>query len=159
SLISKETICREAYVTCRDLTNDQGHLRRACLAYNSRFAACFFALTSGSFPFFIKKMAVRELLQLPLPIDLPDLSTVHSFEAIDEIAREVYGFTAADWALIQDFLEYTLPDALRKAPGPGRNPTQRRDKNGLREPEMTEYSKVFARVVKGTFGKEKAVSS
>jgi hypothetical protein len=156
---SDETICREAYVTCHDKTEDERHIRAACIIYNSGFAVFFFALTSGSFPFYISKMAVGELLQLPLPTNAPDISTLISFEAIDEATQQMFGLTTADRTLIEDFLEYTLPDVLRKRPGPARFPTQRQDKAGTKEPEMTAYAKTFARVVKGTFGKDKQLAS
>lgn len=154
-----DLICREAYVTCHDKTKDERNIRTVCIAYNSRFAVFFFALTSGSFPFYISKMTVGELLQLPLPTDAPSIFTLNSFKDIDEATRKMFGLTTADWNIIEDFLEYTLPDALRKTPGPARFRTQRKDKNGNREPELTEYATIFARVLKGTFGKEKAVAS
>jgi hypothetical protein len=154
-----ETICQGAFVTCHDLTNDQRYIRSACAAYNSKFAVCFFALTSASFPLYTCKLTVRDLLKLPLPPEAPDISTLCSFEAIDDATRKAYSFTAADWTLIEDFLKYTLPDTLRKTPGPARFPTQRKNKEGTKEPELIEYAKIFARVVKGTFGKDKAVAS
>jgi hypothetical protein len=154
-----ETICREAYVTCHDLSKNQRHIRAACIAYNSKFAVCFFALTSGSFPLYISKMSVGELLQLPIPPEAPDISTLDSFEAIDEATCKMFGFTIADQTLIEDFLKYTLPDVLRKTPGPARSPTLRKGKDGVKEPELTEYAKTFARVVKGTFGKNKSIAS
>jgi hypothetical protein len=104
-------------------------------------------------------MSVGELLQLPLPPDAPDISTLDSFETIDEVTRKMFGFTIADQTLIEDFLKYTLPDVLRKTPGPARFSTQRKAKDGDKEPELTEYAKTFARVVKGTFGKKKSVAS
>jgi hypothetical protein len=154
-----ETICQGAFVTCHDLTKDQRHIRAACAAYNSKFAVCFFALTSASFPLYTCKLTVRDLLNLPLPLDAPKISTLDSFEAIDEATRKMFALTTADWTLIEDFLEYTLPDALRKTPGPGRHPTQRKDTEGTKEPELALYAKIFARVVKGTFGKDKTVAS
>ena len=155
----EETICQGAFVTCHDLTLDQRHIRAACAAYNSKFAVYFFALTSTSFPLYTCKLTVRDLLKLPLPPEAPDISTLTSFEAIDEATRKAFGFTAADWTLVEDFLEYTLPDILRKTPGPARFSTRRKDKHGTKEPELTEYAKTFARVVKGTFGMNRAVAS
>lgn len=159
SPMSEETICREAYVTCHDLSKDRRHIRAACMAYNSKFAVFFFALTSGSFPLYISKMSVGELLQLPLPHDIPDISALHSFDAIDEATRSAFGFTIADWTLIDDFLDYTLPDILRKTPGKARFPVRREDATGSREPELTDYAKTFLRVVKGTFGQSRAVAA
>lgn len=155
----EETICREAYVTCHDLAADQRHIRAACAAYNSKLAVFFFALTSGSFPLYISKVSVGELLQLPLPREAPKIASLTSFEAIDEATRKAFGFTAADWTLIEDFLEYTLPDVLRKTGVKARLQTQRKDKDGTKEPELTEYAKTFTRVVKGTFGRDRAVAA
>lgn len=152
-----ETICQGAFVSCHDFSADERHLRAALIAYNSSFAVCFFALTSTSFPFYTCKLTVRDLLKLPLPKGQSDDGTLSSPTAIDEVARKAFGFHVADWTLIEDFLEYTLPDVLREAPGKARFPTQRKDGDGTKEPELTEYAKTFARVVKGTFGKDKAV--
>ena len=71
----------------------------------------------------------------------------------------MFALTTADWNLIEDFLEYTLPDVLRKTPGPARFPTRRKDKDGIKEPELTTYTQTFARVVNSTFGKAKAVAA
>ena len=154
-----EVICQGAFVTCHDLTDDQRHIRTACTVYNSKFAVCFFALTSTSFPLYTCKLTVRDLLKLPLPPLIPDISTIASFEAMDEATRKAFGLTSADWALIEDFIEYSLPDALRRTPGPARFLTERKDKRGTKEPELSEYARTFARVVKGTFGKGRAVAA
>lgn len=155
----EETICQGALVTFHDLTEDQRHIRSACLAYNSKFAVWFFGLTSTSFPLYTCKLTVRDLLKLPLPSCAPDLSRFASFDEIDESIRKTLGLNTADWALIEDFLDYTLPDILRKTPGPARSATQRIDKEGIKEPEMVRYAKTFARVIKGTFGNDREVSS
>jgi len=154
-----ETICQGAFVSCHDLSGDERHLNAACVAYNSKFAVCFFALTSTSFPLHTCKLTVKDLLKLPLPTGTPKIETLSSFEAIDEATRKAFAFTAAEWALVEDFLGYTLPDVLRKRPGPARFKTERKDKDGVNEPELTQYAMTLALVVKGTFGGGKAVAS
>lgn len=154
-----QTICREAYVSCHDNAENARHIRTACMAYNSSFAVVFFALTSGSFPYYISKISVGELLQLPLPTETPNLATLDSFEKIDAATRKMFGLTSADWNLIEDFLEFTLPDVLRKTPGEARFPTRRKISDDTEESDLTQYAKTFARVVKGTFGKDKPVSA
>ena len=52
-----------------------------------------------------------------------------------------------------------LPDALRKTPGLSRQRTERQNKDGVEEPELKEYAQTFIRVVKGTFGNDKAVTA
>jgi hypothetical protein len=153
-----ETICQGAFVSCHDFSADERHLRAALVAYNSSFAVCFFALTSTSFPLHTCKLTVRDLLKLPLPKEPSGNGTLSSFAAIDEAAHKAFACNTADWTLIEDFLEYTLPEVLSKS-GKARFSTLRKDNNGNKEPELTEYAKTFARVVKGTFGKNKLVAS
>jgi len=155
----RETICQGAFVSCRDLTNDERHLRSALVAYNSNFAVCFFALTSTSFPLHTCKLTVRDLLKLPLPGKTEHTVMLSSYPDIDRVAQRSFNFNAADLALIEDFIEYTLPDAMRKVGVKARLQTQRADNEGVREPELTAFAKTFARVVKGTFGNEKAVAA
>ncbi len=152
-------ICKETYVSVHDLSANSAIIRAACIAYNSKFAVCFFALTSSSFPLYISQISVGELLKLPIPDKALEISTCGSFEEIDEAVRRAFEFTTADWTLIEDLLKYTLPDVLRTTPGPARFSTQRQDKDDVKEPELTEYAKAFTRVVKGTFGKNKSVAS
>ena len=154
-----ETICQGAFVSCHDLSDDQRYLRAALVAYNSSFAVCFFALTSTSFPLHTCKLTVRDLLKLPLPNEQSSEETFLSFTAIDEAARKAFAFNAADWTLIEDLLEYSLPDVLRKTGAKARLLTQRKDNAGTKEPELTEYAKTFIRVVKGTFGKDRAIAA
>ncbi|HVU07291.1 MAG TPA: N-6 DNA methylase [Verrucomicrobiae bacterium] len=152
-------ICSQAYVTIRDLESEGKNIAPACIVYNSQFATYYMALTSSRVGHFIPEALADELISVPLPNNVPEFSKLDSLEAIDDATRKALGFTTADWTLIEDFLKYTLPDVLRKAPGPARFPTQRRNKDGAKEPELTEYAKTFARVVKGTFGKNKFVAS
>ncbi len=156
-----ETICREAYVSVHDLTSDERHLRAACIAYNSEFAVYFFALTSGSFPLYNSKVSVGDLVTLPIPPPPAglELSALRSFEDVDRESRGIFSLTLAEWTLIEDFLRYTLPDALRKTPGPGRHPTTRKLPSEHTEPELTSYVETFARMLRGTFGRGKPVSA
>lgn len=148
-------ICKKTYLSVRDLTPDAAHFRAACLAYNSRLAVYYLAVTSSRFPLYNNEVPAKELRTVPLPRVSVDLSSIDSFEAIDELARELYELTQADWAVMEDLLDFTLPDCLRQSPGPGRNPTNRTGG----EPEMTAYVQTLSRVLTGTFGKDKEVSA
>ena len=152
-------VCKKTYLSVRDFDSNATNIQGACVVYNSRFATYFLALTSSRIGHYITETLSKELVTVPLPAQAPKISSLNSFEAIDDAARKMFGFTAADWTLIEDFLEYTLPDVLRKTPGPARFPTQRLDKNGTTEPELTYYAKIFSRVVKGTFGNAKTVAA
>lgn len=152
-------VCKETYFSMRDLDLNATNISAACVVYNSKFATYFLALTSSRIGHYITETLIKELVSVPLPLSTPNISTLNSFEAIDDATRKMYGLTAADWTLIEDFLEYTLPDVLRKTPGLARFSTQRKDKNGVVEPELTHYAKTFTRVVKGTFGSAKSVAA
>lgn len=153
-------ICKQTYLSVRDLDPDAVTIRSATVVYNSKLAAYFLGLTSRRIGHYITEAKSDEITSVPLPVrDVPNLSSLNSFEAIDEATRTAFGLTTAEWTLIEDFLKYTLPDVLRKTPGPGRVATQRKSKDGAEEPELTEYAKTFARVIKGTFGKNKSVAS
>ena len=152
-------ICKKTYLTVRDLSLDAAHIRGACVAYNSRLAAYFLGLTSSRIGHYITETLSEELVTVPLPMSAPDVSSLNSFDAVDEATRKLYSLTAADWALVEDFLDYSLPDALRKRPGPARQHTTRKDTKGSLEPDLIDYAKTFVRMVKGTFGRERAISS
>jgi len=148
-------VCKETYLSVRDLTPDARHIRAACLAYNSLVAVYFLALTSSRFPLYNNEVPTKELRTVPLPRSGVALSSLNGFEAIDEVARQLFELTHADWTVIEDLLAFTLPDCLRKTPGPGRNPTTRTDM----EPDLSAYALTMFRVLKSTFGKDKGVSA
>jgi hypothetical protein len=148
-------ICKETYLSVHDLSPDASHIRAACLVYNSRLAVYYLALTSSRFPLYNNEVPTKELRTVPLPKSTVRLTGLESFEAIDEMTRELFELTQSDWAVIEDLLEVTLPDCLRKTPGPGRNPTSRSGS----EPELSVFAQTMIRVLKGTFGKEKSLSA
>jgi N-6 DNA Methylase len=153
-------ICKSTYLSVRDLDPTAATIRSATVVYNSKLAAFFLGLTSRRVGHYITEAKSDEITSVPLPVsDIPNLSSLNSLEAIDEAVRAAFSLTTAEWTLIEDFLKYTLPDVLRKTPGPARFPTQRKSKDGVKEPELTEYAKAFTRVIKGTFGKNKSIAS
>lgn len=152
-------ICSQAYLTVGGLGSSSELLQRACITYNSSLATYFLWNTSSRLGHYRTEVLAKELVEVPLPSSVPPIPLSHSIQNIDDAVRQAFEFTTADWTLIEDFLEYTLPDVLRKTPGPARFQTKRKDKDGTNEPELAQYAKTFARVVKGTFGRDKAVAS
>lgn len=153
-------ICKKTYFSVHDLNPSAENIRKACVIFNSKIAVYFLMLTSSRISHFITEALSKEIVTVPLPLGVaPDISKLTTSEAIDAAARKMFALTTADWTLIEDFLEYTLPDILRKTPGKARYATRRKDKAGAKEPEITEYAKTFARVVKGTFGKNRTVGA
>ncbi len=151
-------VCTKSFLTVRDYSAEGSNVDRACVAYNSNVAAYWLHLTSGR-SLYNTEMLLADLRSVPLPNEAVSLASILSFEAIDEFTQKAFGLTAADRTLIEDFLEYTLPYVLRKTPGKARFPTQRKNSDGIKEPELVEYAKTFTRVLKGTFGKDQAVAA
>lgn len=152
-------ICKKTYLSVRDLSPDEKHIRAACLVYNSLLASYFLALTSGRIGHYITETLTKELMTVPLPQSRVDLSGLDSFESIDATTRKLFSLTQADWAVVEDLLKFTLPDALRKAPGPGRKRTTRQASSRDSEPELSAYAQTLLRVLKNTFGRDKAVAA
>ena len=152
-------ICKKTYLSVRDLSTDRRHIRGACLVYNSLLATYFLILTSSRLGHYITEANTRELMMAPLPEAAPDLSSLTSFEDIDELTRTQFNLSQSEWAIIEEFLDVTLPDALRQSPGPGRLPTNRRGQGSDFEPELSAYARTIFRVLKGTFGSDKNVAA
>lgn len=151
-------ICKKAYLSVRDLSNDARYIRAAALVYNSRLAAYYLAVTSSRIGHYITESNSGELITVPLPEGIPDVSSVKTFEEVDELTRKTFSLTKADWTIVEDLLDVSFPDALRTVSGPGRTPTRRRTTSGRDEPELSTYGQTLARVLKGTFGRDKEVS-
>jgi len=152
-------ICSQAYLTVSGLGASLEVLKYACVTFNSSLATYFLWNTSSTLGHYRTEVLAKELLEVPLPSGASPIPLPHSAYAIDAAVRNAFNLTTAEWTLIEDFLEYSLPDVLRKTPGPARFPTQRKGNGGTKEPELTEFAKTFTRVVKGTFGKDKAVAA
>jgi type I restriction-modification system DNA methylase subunit len=152
-------ICKETYLSVRDLDRQGSTIRAACVVYNSRLAAYFLALTSSRIGHYITETLSEELLTVPLPASAPGISTFNSFEAVDKATREMFALTPAEWNLVEDFLDHSLPDALRKTPGPARFKTRRKDQDNKVEPELTDYIRTFTRVLEGTFGSKRKTAA
>jgi len=150
-------ICKDAFLSVCDLSKDARHIRAAALVYNSLLATYYLALTSSRIGHYRTEAKSAELIEVPLPEGSVDLSSVRTFDDIDELTRKSFSLTAADWTIIKDFLDVNFPDALRKRPGPGRKTTCRGTSDRY-EPELSAYGETLTRVLKSTFGRDKAVA-
>ena len=140
------------------MSPDGRHIRAACVGYNSLLAIYFLFLTSSRLGHYITEVPSKELLAVPLPSSCPDISSFTSFEDIDEFVFDAFSLTEADRAIVDDLLKVSLPDAIRKRPGPARKPTTRTADSDHDEVELSAYSYTLTRVLKSTFGVDKAVS-
>jgi hypothetical protein len=86
---------------------------------------------------------------------LDGIATPHD---VDDRVREAFGFRDAEWVLVEDLFNVTLPDFKGDASSPGRRPTQR-VAGTTEEPELRQYCDYFTRVLKTGFGANRAVSS
>lgn len=149
-------VCKKTYLSVRDLSEDRRHINAACLAYNSSFATYFLFMTSSRLGHYITEVPTKELMTLPLPNVFFDLKDFNSYDDIDKAVRGALNLTKADEALIDDFLEFSLPDAIRKTPGSSRESTRRDSNDGA---ELRDFADTFIRVFKGTFGRSRPVSA
>lgn len=152
-------ISKETYLTVRDLSPDERHIRSACVAYNSDFATYFLALTGSRFPFFNTELPANELCSVPLPtLDQTEVKKVASYDDINAILSEAYALTSAEKVLIEDLLGVALQDALRKTDCPGYTRTVRQTQDAKRKTDdVSSYTRCLLRVLRATFGKDKAV--
>ena len=151
-------VCKKTYMSVRDCSADGHHLGPICLTYNSSIATYFLFLTSSRFGHYITEVNTLELMEVPLPLTCADISSINTFEEIDQLIRKSFGLTEADWILIDDMLNVALIDAIRKEPGPGRKQTTRKASKTDIEPELTNYGQTLIRVLKSTFGVDKSIA-
>jgi len=151
-------ICKKTYLSVRDLTPTVRNLDASCLAYNSVLTTYYLGLTSSRIGHYITELLTYELLSVPLPALDYTQSSPKSFKEIDELSREIYGLSSAEWTLVEDFRDITLPAALRKTRGASHQPTSRTTRSA-EEPGPYAYTRTFMRVLKTTFGRDKAVCS
>jgi len=159
----KGVICSQSYLSVHVPPQFTCDLESACLTYNSKLAVYFLLLTSGRFAFYIPEPLVQELLRVPIPEPQPGLlDGIEGLPDVDARTREAFGFNDAEWTLVEDLFDYTLPDFKRKRRSPGRKPTRERA-SGLAatetESHLRSYCQFFIRVLKAAFGQDKNVSA
>ncbi|MFH1719403.1 MAG: N-6 DNA methylase [Planctomycetota bacterium] len=159
----KGIICSKSYVSVHGKKTDDMQLKAACLSYNSILAVYYLFLTSGRCSGFIPEAYVEEIVSVPIPEVKPGIfDELRDLRDVDERIRQVFGFRDAEWALIEDMNEFTLPDFKGGPHSPGRQST--RPANRERAEEETEsvlvtYSDYFIRVLRAGFGQDKQISA
>ena len=151
-------LCSNSYVSVHADEQDKAILDAACLSYNSNLAVYYLLLRSARFASYRPSINMPELLAVPCPE--PDrglLDGVKTFLDVDQRIRESFGFKAAEWALVEDALYYTLPDFKGGVDSPGRLPTLRSSDEGEEEPELHSYCDWFLWVLRAGFGEDKPV--
>jgi hypothetical protein len=154
-------ICSGSYVSVHIPEENFSFLEAACLSYNSKIAAYYLLLSSGSFASYIPKANVEDLMQVPIP-NLPKkiMRGLKTFDDIDSQLYDALAIKESERILIEDLFDFTLPDFKGDSSSPGRQKTHRMISNLLEnetEPELSEYCEYFLRVIKAGFGQDKEV--
>ncbi len=156
-------LCSQSYLSLHTDEDNKLYLEAACLIYNSIFAVYYLLLTSGRFAMYRPEPETRDFRSVPLPgVQSNLLEGVTTVAEVDERVREVFEFKEAEWLLIEDLAQYTLPDFKGGSDSPGRLATQRGVfGNGAmqQEPELSQYCDIFRHVLQAAYGKDKAIGA
>lgn len=156
-------ICVQNFVSVHLLPQSAEMLESAAIIYNSRFAAYFLLLTSGRMASYRPNATVGELLAVPIPAPAAKikLSAIKTQEALEAETRSAFGFRDAECTLIDDMIQYVLPDFHGDDSLPGRRPTRRSpiEAGSKEEPDLQGYCRTFLGVLSAGFGQERAISA
>jgi hypothetical protein len=157
--IKSGVLCTQSYVTVHLPIERKHELEAACLSYNSILSVYFLLLTSSRFASYRPEPLVSELLRVPIPEPRPDLlDGLFDLQAVDCRVRESFALKDAEWVLIEDLYNVTLPDFKGDAKSPGRKRTQRRN-SSTDEADLQRYCEYFIRVLKAGFGQDKNITA
>lgn len=147
-------ICNQSYLSVH---GDGEALDAACLTFNSKLAVYYNFLTSGRFAAYRPKLSRDEILNLPLPEPRPGLlEGLANRETLDERVFDLFEFSDAERALVEDAVAITLGDFLGDSDAVGHLPTWSADRT---EQDLLGYCSYLTRVLKAGFGQDKAVSA
>lgn len=155
------TVCSGSYVSVHIPEEDISLLEAACLSYNSKIAAYYLLLSSGSFASYIPKVNVGDLMQVPIPsVSREVIRRIETYEDIDNHLYDALAIKDSDRILIEDLFNFTLPDFKGDSSSPGRQKTHRTSIDLFKaqeELELTLYCEYFMRVIRAGFGQDKEV--
>jgi hypothetical protein len=150
-------LCTQSYLSVHAQEGAAATLDAVCLSYNSILAVYFLLLTSSRFASYRPEPLVEELLCVPIPEPRPGLlDGIATPRDVDDRVRDAFGFKDAEWVLVDDLFNVTLPDFKGDARSPGRRPTQR-VAGAANEQELRQYCEYFIRVLKTGLGATRAV--
>ncbi len=156
-------VCSDSFLSVHSEISDPAIVEAICLGFNSIVAVYYLLLTSGRFAMDRNEPQADALRTIPLPEPRPGLlDGIETIEEIDERTRQIFGFKEAEWILVEDLTQYTLPDYKEGAGSPGRRPTCRGQsgKHELdAEPELTAYCRTLQQVLHSAFGSDKHVGA
>jgi len=158
--IRQGVLFTQSYVSVHIPPEHAHYLDAACLSLNSAFAVYFLLLTSSRFASYRPESLVSEFLRVPIADSSsgPLLANVGTFDEIDNQVRKLFGFKDAEWVLVEDLFNITLPDFKGDENSPGRQRTQRKT-DSMEEPQLRRYCEYFIRVLKAGFGHDKNITA
>lgn len=146
---SEGVVCSQSFVSAHGKTRKGARaLQTFCLTYNSAVARYYLAMTDGRMSY-RPELRVGAVASLPLPPD-PGGRIFSNGDAtdVDEMAFRLFGLREHDRILIEDAIEFAIPELLRLPDSPGRHPTVRR--SAEEAGTLENYAVTFLRVLKGT---------
>lgn len=157
--LKQGVLFNQSYLSVHAVGEDANLLDAASLSYNSVLAVYFLLLTSSRFASYRPEPLVEELLRVPIPEPRSGLlDGVRTHEDVDQRIRDAFGFKDAEWVLVEDLFNFTLPDFKGDAKSPGRQRTQRKERTTA-EPQLHRYCDYFIRVLKAGFGHDKQITA
>lgn len=151
-------ICSDSYITIHAEEHERTILESACLSYNSNLAVYYLLLSSARFAGYRPSPNMPDLLTVPCPRPNKGLlKGVKKLANVDQRIRELFNLKAAEWVLVEDALQYTLPDFKGRTNSPGRLPTRRCSDQGEGKSELHDYCDWFLQVLCAGFGEDKAI--
>ena len=149
-------LCNQSYVSVHA---EDSILQAATIAHNSKVAVYFHFLTSGRFAAYRPKLAMDEILGLPIPNPgLELLNGVDDYRQLDERAFDLFDLNDAERVLIEDAVEYTLGDYLGSGKSRGHERTSNED-GTEGELHLRSYCAYLLRVLTAGFGENGGASA
>ena len=151
-------ICSRSYISVHANKDYSGLLEAACLSYNSILAVYYLFLTSGRCSAYIPEALVEEIMAVPLPDhEEGAINTMVNYRDIDLHIRKIFKFKDAEWVLIEDLFDYTLPSFKSDTTLVGKQTTRGSDHE--KKDILEDYCCYFSKVLKAGFGEEKNISA
>jgi type I restriction-modification system DNA methylase subunit len=139
--------------------SDESDLAALFVALNSGVTVYYFFLSAGRVGNYRPTVRKGEVEDFPLPMNadlhLADISHLSPRE-LDEKAFEIYELKPAERVLVEDMLNFTLPDFLKGQASLGRQVASV-SKGPGHESILREYCEQFIRVLRAGFGKSDSV--
>jgi hypothetical protein len=159
-LVSSESgesvVCTQSYFSVHA---PKELLEVACECINSVVAVYFLQLTSGRLAAYRPEVLIRELRNLPLPPRRSVLSKgLGNGANVDQRVLDAFDLKDAERVLIEDMVNYTLPDFRGRENSVGRRSTYQAGGDG-EEAHLKAYCEYVMRVLKAGFGVDKTVTA